>query len=158
MFISGKLNTCGSNKEFQALKEQIAADEQANSVLADEILEALERLDELSLQVEAAEERSARIGAEADKTKHRVTEEQQTLRGELDRVQGELVQAEAALPADFRREYRRIADVRGESALAQATSSEKPDPPARPVTQTSLPALETNHKLCLRNEEAPDEL
>ena len=49
-----QLNTAASNKEYQAIKEQIAADEQANSVLADEILEALEKLDELEANVNTA--------------------------------------------------------------------------------------------------------
>ena len=39
-----KLNAATSNREYQALLEQIAADEMANSVLADEILEALETI------------------------------------------------------------------------------------------------------------------
>ncbi len=46
-----KLNTCNSNREYQALKEQIAADQQANSVLSDEILEALEKIDVLQAEL-----------------------------------------------------------------------------------------------------------
>ena len=46
-----KLNTCESNKEFQLLKDRIAADLQANSVLQDEILEQLEKLDVLTDEV-----------------------------------------------------------------------------------------------------------
>ena len=42
-----KLNSAASNREFDLLKEQIAADKQANSVLSDEILEAMEAIDEL---------------------------------------------------------------------------------------------------------------
>ena len=38
-----KLNAATSNREYQTLKDQIAADDMANSVLADEILEALEK-------------------------------------------------------------------------------------------------------------------
>ena len=34
-----KLNAASSNREYQALKDQIAADQMAGSVLADEILE-----------------------------------------------------------------------------------------------------------------------
>ncbi|MCG8609221.1 MAG: hypothetical protein MI864_01675, partial [Pseudomonadales bacterium] len=36
--LQSKLNSAASNREYQALKEQIAADKQANSVLEDEIL------------------------------------------------------------------------------------------------------------------------
>ncbi len=40
-----KLNAASSNKEYQALVEQIAAAEMAGSVLADEILESMEKVD-----------------------------------------------------------------------------------------------------------------
>ena len=45
-----KLNSAASNREFDLLKEQIAADKQANSVLSDEILEAMEAIDELGVE------------------------------------------------------------------------------------------------------------
>ena len=44
--VKRKRNECGTNKEYQALIEQIAADEMATSVLSDEILELLERVDD----------------------------------------------------------------------------------------------------------------
>ena len=47
-----KLNSCSTNREYQAFLEQIAADEQANSVLSDEILELLEKINELQGNVE----------------------------------------------------------------------------------------------------------
>ena len=40
----GKMNAAKNNREFQAIKEQIAADSQANNVLSDEILEILEEI------------------------------------------------------------------------------------------------------------------
>ena len=114
-----KLNGCGSNREYQTLQGQIAADKQANGVLSDEILEALERLDELSEKLRAAEDNLARIQNETGKVKQRVASEEQMLSSELARVQGALNEAEAALPFELRREYERIAKVRGEDALAQ---------------------------------------
>ena len=36
--LQGKLNAAKENREYQALKDQIAADKQANVVLSDEIL------------------------------------------------------------------------------------------------------------------------
>ena len=41
-----KLNAAASNREYQILKEQIAADDMAKSVLEDEIIEALEKIDQ----------------------------------------------------------------------------------------------------------------
>ena len=50
-----KLNAAASNREYQILKEQIAADEMANSVLEDEILEALEKIDQFQAKIAEAE-------------------------------------------------------------------------------------------------------
>ena len=50
-----KLNAAASNREYQILKEQIAADEMANSVLEDEIIEALEKLDQFQPKIAEAE-------------------------------------------------------------------------------------------------------
>ena len=70
--LKSKLNTATSNKEYQALKEQIAADEQANSVLSDEILEILERIDVLVVDANAVEEKSDASRSELDKIQARV--------------------------------------------------------------------------------------
>lgn len=114
-----KLNSAASNREYQALKEQIAADQQANSVLEDEILEGLERIDQLTGVATTAEERLQRAKSEAEKVRQRVDGERPSLESELARVESELGQAERQLPADFRVEYQRIAQARGEEALAQ---------------------------------------
>src|SRR5690349_10936746 len=52
--LKSKLNACTTNKEYQALKDQIAASEMANSVLSDEILEMFEKNEELDVAVKAA--------------------------------------------------------------------------------------------------------
>ena len=49
--LKAKLNGCSSNKEYQTLLEQIAATEMTNSVMADEILEAMEKIDQLEVTV-----------------------------------------------------------------------------------------------------------
>ncbi len=54
--LKNKLNACGTNREYQALLEQIAADKMANSVLEDEILEALGKIDELQANIGEAEQ------------------------------------------------------------------------------------------------------
>jgi predicted nucleic acid-binding Zn-ribbon protein len=113
-----KLNQASSNREYQALKEQIAADEQANRVLEDEILEALEQIDLLAGKVREAQELLTRSKAELEKTLRRVEEEKAICEAELARLTQELHQTEALLPADFRAEYQRVVNARGENALA----------------------------------------
>ncbi len=52
-------NSCDSNKEFQLLSEQIEADLKANSVLEDEILEMIERAEQLHEDVKHARDAAA---------------------------------------------------------------------------------------------------
>jgi len=117
--LQAKLNACASNREYQALKEQIAADEQANRVLEDEILESLEKLDELQADIVRVASQLAKSQQDMENCRTRINEAQQGLESELARVTKELEEVEQELPTEFRREYRRIADVRGEDALAQ---------------------------------------
>lgn len=114
-----KLNQAQSNREFQALKEQIAADQQANAVLADEILESMEKIDDLHKAIGVAEAALVKAKEEADKVRARVNEQQHGLETELARVLAELNQAEDALPADFKTEYQRMTKAKGENAMAQ---------------------------------------
>jgi predicted nucleic acid-binding Zn-ribbon protein len=117
--LKSKLNSCGSNREYQALREQIAADQQANNVLSDEILETLEQIDELQETLAGAEKKLAKANADLEESRARVEAEQQQLGTELERVAGELQHAEATLPSDFKTDYRRMTKARGEEALAQ---------------------------------------
>lgn len=116
--LKAKLNAASSNKEYQALKEQIAADEQANSVLSDEILEALEKIDEYHAKVAEAQSNLVKAKEEVAKVRKRIDGEHAGLESELARVTAELKQAETALPHDVKADYERIARVKGEDALA----------------------------------------
>ncbi len=116
--LQGKLNAANNNKEYQLLKDQIAADKQANSVLADEILEAMERIDQLHAAIKVAEENLAKTKEEFNKVRKRMEEQQQGLESELARVQGELNAAEAEIPELFRDDYLRLARAMGADCMA----------------------------------------
>lgn len=120
--LRSQLNTCGSNREYQALKDQIAADEQANSVLSDEILEGYDKIEGLEAEVHAEVAELEKAEAELAKTEKRVDAEKWNLESELERVERELAQAETALPSEFRQDYLRMAKVNGEDALAAVES------------------------------------
>lgn len=113
-----KLNSAASNREYSLLKEQIAADEQANGVLADEILEAAERLDELEKQRKEREHELKLRQQEHATLVTSVNERCGKLQGELAKVEGELAEAEHQLPAAIRVDYERIVGSRGEEGLA----------------------------------------
>ena len=65
--LKGRRNAAESNKEYQLLNDQIAADEQANSVLSDEILELLEKIDSLEASAAEAKENHEKSQAETNK-------------------------------------------------------------------------------------------
>lgn len=113
-----KLFAAQSNKEYQLLKDQIAADKQANSVLADEILEALEKLDVLQAAIRTAEANMTKTKEDQASLQKRVNEQRQTLEPELARVTAELQAAEGLLDGDFKANYVRLARSMGEEALA----------------------------------------
>jgi predicted nucleic acid-binding Zn-ribbon protein len=113
-----KLNTAGSNREYQALQEQIAAVKMANSVLDDEILEAWDRIETFKENVAKAEEDLEKAQAKAETVRKEVEEDEPKIKGDLVRLEGELKECEAGIPADVREIYNRTVRHRGEDALA----------------------------------------
>lgn len=117
--LEAKLNAAQSNREYQALKDQIAADKMANSVLADEILEGLEKLDEYKLVLGEAQSRINLAKEELTKSQNQVREQNQALEVDIKRLEAELLVAEQGLPDDFREVYIRIVRSRGADAMAE---------------------------------------
>jgi len=113
----GNLNTCDSNKEFQLLKDRIAADEQANSVLSDEILELLERIDVLTEDHATTQANHEKSQQETKAMQDNVASELETLNRELTELRAELVEREKEIPTDLKVDYRRLVEKKGENAL-----------------------------------------
>lgn len=118
-----KLNSCSSNKEYQAFLEQIAAAKMAASVLSDEILELLERMDELEQGLAEIEKQIAVAQEEQAKVEQQVAEVAARISVDIGRLEKDLVVAETALPADFRVDYDRILRAKGADALATVEGS-----------------------------------
>jgi predicted nucleic acid-binding Zn-ribbon protein len=114
-----KLNTCNSNKEFQTMKEQIAAAEMAGSVLADEILESMEKVDQLEVVVGEVKERLNAGKTDLSKFRDSVAQEAAIVVGDIKRLEGELVEAEKGLPAEFRTDYDRVIRAKGADGMAR---------------------------------------
>lgn len=117
--LRSKLNVAETNKEYQLLNDHIAADEQANSVLSDEILELLVKIDTLSDELKLAEENLAKAKKETSKVKERISTETSTLDAELAVIAVELEECERQLNGDHAAEYRRLVAHREEDALAE---------------------------------------
>lgn len=121
--VQGKLNTCSTNKEFQALKDQITADEKANLVQQDEILEVLEKMDERESDIASIQAGIAEAKKLVEEVTARVAAEKGLLEADLARVQEERTEVEKVLPGDFKKDYERAVRGKGEDALAQVENS-----------------------------------
>jgi predicted nucleic acid-binding Zn-ribbon protein len=113
-----KLNAANSNREYQALLEQIAAAEMAGSVLSDEILEGLEKIDQHGVAVKEAEKNLAAGKQELDKSRKAVDESAAAIHGDITRLEAELAQAEQGLPADIKADYQRVVRSKGADSLS----------------------------------------
>jgi uncharacterized protein len=113
-----KLNGANTNKEYQALLEQIAAAEMANSVLSDEILEGLEKIDQMAFAVKETEKTLANSRQDLEKSRTTVEQSAAAIQADVSRLEAELANAEQALPGDFRSDYQRVVRGKGADGLA----------------------------------------
>jgi len=113
-----KRNAAETNREYQVLNDQIAAHEMTNSVLTDEILEGLERIDALQEKITRAGEVLAKARQKAEQIGSEVAEQQPLIQGDLSRLEAELKECEAALPPTVRELYQRVVRQREQDALA----------------------------------------
>jgi predicted nucleic acid-binding Zn-ribbon protein len=114
----GKLNAAANNREYQAVKDQLAADTQANSVLSDEILEILEGTDALNAHLVELAAKEKIVEADTSKAEARILERLESLKVDLARFESELKTAESALPDDFAETYRVLVASRAEESFA----------------------------------------
>lgn len=117
--LRSKLNQAASNREFDIIRTQIDADTMANSVLEDEILDTLEKVDaaqigikQLEAAVATAKAEEARLSAETEKILP-------GLEAQISALNQALTAAETNLPPDFVLQYRRLSQAYGAGALAE---------------------------------------
>jgi predicted nucleic acid-binding Zn-ribbon protein len=117
--LEGRMNAAKENREYQTLKERIAADRQANNVLSDEILELLEPVDAVHAQLDPAAARVKAFEEEAANIEKQVTERMRLVESDLQRVLAELANVEKQLSGDFKTEYDRLVLHKGEDGIAE---------------------------------------
>jgi predicted nucleic acid-binding Zn-ribbon protein len=114
-----KLNQAASNREFDIIRAQIDADTMANSVLEDEILDALEKVDAAQISVRQLEEAVAAAKVEETRLAAETEGVIPGLEKRITELQQALATAELDLPPDFMLSYRRMAQAYGAGALAE---------------------------------------
>ena len=120
--LEGKLNVITTNREYDALRTQIAADKMANGVLEDEIIEALERVDAMQIEFKQFEQELAVTESEVAAYCAEVLQREPELQKQIDALQARVSDIESILPAEIIPLYRRLVNAYGARALAKVTS------------------------------------
>lgn len=121
--LNAKLNMASTNREFDILKGQIAADKMANSVLEDEILDCMEQADKLKSKVADAEKVVADAKEDVRKMTEQVAANEAGLKERATRLLPAVAEAESIIPSDFIATYRRLVIAHGADALASVENS-----------------------------------
>jgi uncharacterized protein len=116
--LRGKLNQAQSNREFDVIRSQIDADTMANSVLEDEILEVLEKIDQHQQKIKHAEEEAGQTQGEIRRVAQEIETAAPKLREQSGELQASLSEAEKILPSTAIVTYRRLVQAHGAGALA----------------------------------------
>ena len=113
-----KQNEAASNREFDILKGQIAADKASNSVLQDEILEFLDKVDRIQVEIAAIVERRAKLEAERNVFAGQFVTRSVELRKQEAELKIQVQEAEKAIPDAIKAHYRRLVDAYGADGMA----------------------------------------
>jgi uncharacterized protein len=119
-----KQNQASSNREYDIIKNQILADTMANSVLEDEIIESLEKVDRAQIAIKEKEQEVAAAESEFKKVESDLTAKLPGLEAEAAKLRIEVEETEKHLPPEIEVIYRRLVQAHGPDALsAVATRS-----------------------------------
>jgi hypothetical protein len=116
--LRGKLNLATSNREYEIITGQIEADRMANSVLEDEILETLTKIDQAQGDVKQAELDLAAAEADLQNVAADVQAREPDLKDRVHGLEAEVADAEKVLPSDIVPQYRRAVQAYRADALA----------------------------------------
>jgi predicted nucleic acid-binding Zn-ribbon protein len=113
-----QLNEAATKKEYDALKSEIAAGRDEVRRLEDEILDTMAQTEEQTAQLPQLEKAVQQARAEQAQFERDSEARLNALNEQRARIQRELAETEATLPADARPQYARLVKAMGEDALA----------------------------------------
>ncbi len=111
--LTAKLNQATSNREYDILNGQIEADTVAKSVLEDEIIEQLDKVDRLRTEVAEAEKLKQQRNTDRDAFAAKFEKESVGLRERSTGLSKHIGQAESFLSGDKALRYRRLVESYG---------------------------------------------
>ncbi len=113
-----KLNQASSNKEFDAIKSQMAADNMAKSVLEDEILELMDRTEAAAAQIVAAKASVQAAAADLERVTREFEQVAADLQAKVVELQQKVAESTELFPAEIRANYTRLVNSKGADAMA----------------------------------------
>ncbi len=113
-----KLNQAQSNREFDIIRAQMEADTVANSVLEDEILDSLEKVDGAQIAIKKLEEEIVHAKAEETRVAAEIAAAMPGHESRQAELNAAIASAETRLPEEIRIPYRRLVQAYGAAALA----------------------------------------
>lgn len=113
-----KLNEASNNKEYDILRGQIAADNAANSVLQDEVLELLDRVDKIQQEIVEVKAKRVKAEQERDRVAAEFASKSNDLKQQEAGLLGQVAEAEKDIPLTILDRYRRLVEAHGADALA----------------------------------------
>lgn len=116
--VQRRLNEAKTNKEYQALRDQMDADKMAGSVLEDEILEQLAKIDERRIQLTTLEQEVEKARKDTKQFEQSVGDEGERLTADIAMIKQSLTEAENMLSGDAAEAYNRLVLARGADAMA----------------------------------------
>ena len=114
-----RLNEASSNKEYQIIQTQLESEKAADSVLEDEILVLLEKVDAAGEELVERENDLAKAEQGKQDITADVQQREPGLKSDVARLNGAIAEAEEQVPAgDARTTYRRLRAAQGASSLS----------------------------------------
>ena len=119
-----KLNQSASNREFDALRAQVEADEMANSVLEDEVLAAFEKLDRMKAEQTQFEAELVTLKAAEAKLAKELEAAAAGLKAQVADYAARISAAESIIPGEMELAYRRMVQAQGPDAFAEVDGNQ----------------------------------
>lgn len=116
--LRAKLNAATTNREYDIIRGQIEADTSAKSVLEDEILEALEKVDRVQTEIRVQEGRLEELRGQTQQFAHEFEQQSVGLKAQADELGRQIEQAESGLSGEVGDRYKRLLEAHGADAMA----------------------------------------
>ena len=114
-----KLNQAKKQSDYDAIRNQIAHDNQTKSKYEDDILQSMENVEAQSKELATMEAEFKALEAEVAKLRSDLEAQRGPQEAQLRELEAAIVAAEAIIPPDQRDQYRRVVKQRGADAMAQ---------------------------------------